>query len=168
MQEKLRRRYQIQKEVSRGGYFEGKIEAGDLSRLSEFLLPDAAKISVEFNFNQSEYDLPVVEGRLEACLKVECQRCLKTMEIPLEIDFKLLVNAGDDLVARSSLDSVYCEDGKIDIFEVVEDELILGLPLVTMHDDLTCNKFWPTQEEDSGQAAKQNPFSVLAKLKTIN
>ena len=76
--------------------------------------------------------------------------------------------AYDDLIAESLLDSIYCEDGKVDIFEVVEDELILGLPLVTMHDDMTCNEFWPDQDEDPEQAAKNNPFSVLAKLKTLN
>ncbi len=168
MQEKLRRRYQIQKEVSRGGYFQGKIEVSDLTRLSDFLLSDQAKIAIEFNFSQSDYDAPMLEGRLQTSLAVECQRCLKAMEMPLQMDFKLLVNASDDVVIESSLDTIYSEDGTLDIFEVVEDELILGLPLVTMHDDEACNEFWPTQEEDPEAAAKENPFSVLAKLKTIN
>jgi uncharacterized protein len=168
MQEKLRRRYQIQKEVTRGGDFQGKIEISDLTRLAEFLLSDSAEIAVEFNFCQSDYDIPIVEGRVKTRLTVECQRCLKAMEIPLDMEFKLLVNASDDLIAESHLDSIYCEDGKLDIFEVVEDELILGLPLVTMHDDMTCNKFWPTQAESSELVAEENPFSVLAKLKTIN
>lgn len=168
MQDKLRRRYQIQKEVSRGGNFQGEIKLGDLTRLPESLLLDSAEIAVEFNFSQSEYGVPAIEGRVKTRLTVECQRCLKAMEVPLDMELKLLVNASEELIAESNLDSVYCDDGKVDIFEVVEDELILGLPLVTMHDDTTCNKFWPAQEEDSGAAAKENPFSVLAKLKTIN
>ena len=168
MQEKLRRRYQIQKEVTRGGEFQGKIEISDLARLSEFLLSDSTEIAVEFNFYQSEYDIPAVEGRIKTRLTVECQRCLKAMEIPLDMEFKLLINASDDLIADTHLDSVDCEEGKLDIFEVVEDELILELPLVTMHDDMTCNKFWPAQEESSELVTEENPFSVLAKLKTIN
>ena len=168
MQEKLRRRYQIQKEVSRGGYFQGKIEVGDLARLPEFLLSDQAEIAVGFNVSKSDYDSPMLEGRLETSLTVECQRCLEAMEIPLQIDFKLLVDADDDMVAESSLDTVYSEDGTIDIFEVVEDEIIIGLPLVIMHEDVACNEFWQTREEGPGQAAKENPFSVLAKLKTTS
>ena len=166
MQEKLRRRYQIQKEVSRGGYYQGKIDLGDLVRLSEFLLSDQAKIMVEFGFNQSDYDTPIVQGRLKANLAVECQRCLGAMEIPLQFDFNLLVDADDDIVAESSLDTVYSEDGTIDLFEVVEDEIILGLPLVTMHENVACNEFWQAQEQGAEQATKENPFSVLAKLKT--
>jgi len=166
MQEKLRRRYQIQKEVSRGGYYQGKIDLGDLVRLSEFLLSDQAKIAVEFGFSQSDYDTPIVQGRLKANLAVECQRCLEAMEILLQFDFNLLVDADDDIVAESSLDTVYSEDGTIDLFEVVEDEIILGLPLVTMHENVACNEFWQTQEQGAEKAIKENPFSVLAKLKT--
>lgn len=168
MQDKLRRRYQIQKEVSRGGFFEGFIDVGELSRLAVFLLSDQAKIAVEFSIRQSDYDAPILEGRLEAELTLECQRCLEAMELPLRIDFKLLINADDDVVAESSLETVYSEDGTIDIFEVVEDEIVLGLPLVIMHDDIACNKFWQTQEQGSERATKENPFSVLAKLKNIN
>ena len=168
MQRKLQRRYQIHKEVSRSGFYQGKIEVSELDRLSELLLSDQAIIAIEFNFIQSDYDAPMVEGRLQANLTVECQRCLKAVEIPLQIDFKLLVNAPDDIVAESSLDTVYSEDGILDIFEVVEDEIILGLPLVTTHDDVSCNKFWQTQDTDTEQVTKENPFSVLAKLKTTN
>jgi uncharacterized protein len=166
MQEKLRRSYQIQKEVSRGGYYQGRIEVSDLARLSEFLLSDQAIIEVEFSISQSDYGTPIVQGRLETNLAVECQRCLEAMEIPLQIDFKLLVDADDDMIAVSSLDTVYSEEGTISIFEVVEDEIILGLPLVIMHEDVACNEFWQTQEQDPEQATKENPFSVLAKLKT--
>jgi len=168
MQEKLRRRYQIQKEVSRGGYYQGNIEIDDLARLSDFLLSEKAKITVEFSFNQSDYGTPIILGRLETSLTVECQRCLEKMEIPLHIDFKLLVDADDDMITESSLDTVFSEDGTVDIYEVVEDEIILGLPLVIMHEDVTCNEFWQAQEQDPEPAIKENPFSVLAKLKTSN
>ena len=166
MQEKLRRRYQIQKEVSRSGYFQGIIDICDLLRLSEFVLSGNSKVVVEFKFSQSDYDVPMFEGQLETSLNVECQRCLRPMEISKQIDFKLLVNAGDDIVSDSSIDTVYSEDGELDIFEVFEDELILGLPLVIMHDDVACNEFWQTQEKGPEPATKENPFSVLAKLKT--
>jgi len=168
MREKLRRHYQIQREVSRGGKFQGKIELADLSRLSEFLLSDQSDILVEFSFRQSDYDVPMVEGRLQARLTVECQRCLKAMEIPLQIELKLLVSPTDCEVVESSLDTIFSENGSVDIFEMVEDELILGLPLVTLHEDVACNEFWQTQGGNPEQATKENPFSVLAKLKTTH
>ncbi|MCZ6487152.1 MAG: YceD family protein [Gammaproteobacteria bacterium] len=164
MQDKLRRRYQIHKEVSRGCSYGGKIRVRDLTRLAEFLYSDDATIEVEFEFIRSEYDAPMVKGRLDTSLLVECQRCLKVMEKPLAIDFSLLVDAVDELVTESSLDTIYSQDGYVDIFEVAEDELILGLPLVNMHDDVACNKYWSAQEQEP-EATLENPFSVLDKLK---
>ena len=168
MQEKLRRHYQIQKEVSRGGKFQGKIGLGNLGRLMGFLLSDRSDIDVEFSFSQSDYDLPMVEGQLKARLTIECQRCLEAMELPLKIDFQLLVSPPGSKFTESSLDTVTSENGSVDIFAVVEDELILGLPLVTMHEDIACNEFWQAQEEDSEPTTKENPFSVLAQLKTTH
>ena len=165
MQDKLRQRYQVQKEVSRGGGYEGTFRVGELTRLAEFLHSDNATVAIEFEFVKSEYQAPLVRGKLETTLSIECQRCLQAMEKNLLLEFNLLVDADDELVAESSMDTIYSEDGYIDIFEVAEDELILALPLVNMHDDLACNEYWPVEEQQS-QQVRENPFSVLKKLKT--
>jgi uncharacterized protein len=165
MQDKLRQRYQVQKEVSRGGGYEGAIRVGKLARLVEFLHSDNATIAIEFEFVKSEYHAPIVRGKLDTSLSIECQRCLQAMEKQLLIEFNLLIDADDEMVAESSMDTIYSEDGYIDIFEVAEDELILALPLVNTHDDLACNEYWPVEQQQS-QQLKENPFSVLKKLKT--
>ncbi|MEE8379833.1 MAG: YceD family protein, partial [Gammaproteobacteria bacterium] len=136
-----------------------------LARLAEFLHSDNATVVIEFEFVKSEYDAPIVRGKLDISLSIECQRCLQVMEKHLLIDFNLLVDADDEMVAESSMDTIFSEDGYIDIFEVAEDELILALPLVNMHDDLACNEYWPVEQQQS-QQLRENPFSVLKKLKT--
>ncbi len=166
MQHKLQRRYQIQKEVSRCSYFQGVIESRTLGRLVGKLKNDQDKIIVEFEFDDSDYGHPILKGRVETSLSVECQRCLKSMELPMKINFNLLIDAPDELAQGSGLETIYSKDGTIDIFEVVEDELILGLPLVTTHEDTSCNEFWCAQDELPDVAVKDNPFSVLNKLKT--
>ena len=165
MQDKLRQRYQVHKEVSRGGGYGGVIRVRELARLAEFLHSDKATIAIEFEFVKSEYDAPIVRGKLDTTLLIECQRCLQAMEKQLLIEFNLLIDADDEVVAESSMDTIYSEDGYIDIFEVAEDELILALPLVNMHDNLACNEYWPVEKQQS-QQLRENPFSVLEKLKT--
>jgi uncharacterized protein len=165
MQDKLRQRYQVQKEVSRGGGYEGTIWVEKLARLVEFLHSDNATIAIEFEFTKNEYHASMVRGKLDTSLSIECQRCLQPMEKQLLIEFNLLIDAEDEMVAESSLDTIYSEDGYIDIFEVAEDELILALPLVNTHDDLACNEYWPVEQQQS-QQLRENPFSVLEKLKT--
>ena len=173
MQDKLRKRYQVHREVAQSGRFEGEIELSDLKRLGEMLYPGSdelreRKIALSFEFARSEFDVPMLAGHLQADLVLECQRCLQSLEMPLELDFKLLIDANDDIVQHSSEDTLYSEDGYIDIVEVVEDELILAIPLVAMHEDRACNGNWQVSEPAPEIAKTENPFSVLQQLKTTD
>ncbi|MFT5664647.1 MAG: hypothetical protein ACI9JR_002047 [Gammaproteobacteria bacterium] len=166
MQTKLHRLYQIQKESSQRCNHEGVIALEELSRLTAMLKSNLAEISVKFVFSDSEYDQPVVKGHVEAELAIECQRCLKPVVQPVDLDFELLINAPDHVVQASGIDTLYSEDGTIDIFEVVEDELILGLPLVALHESGSCNEYWQVSDNVQEKAERENPFLVLEKLKT--
>lgn len=167
MRDKLRQRYQIHKEVSRSSYFQSQLNVADLPRLCELLATDQGEIAINFEFQKSEYDsIALLTGQIEAQLQVECQRCLEPMDTSLQFDFKLLVDANDEIVRESRLDTVYSEDGFINIFEVIEDEVILSLPLVPMHQHETCNEYWLAADENLEPAIKENPFSVLKSLKT--
>jgi len=171
MRDKLRRRYQFQKEVSRNGYFEGDIALSELTRLGELLYPGETGhedriIAVKFEFVRNEFEIPMIEGQLQTSLELECQRCLQGLEISMELDFRLMIDADDELLRDSSLDSLYSDDGYIDVFEVVEDELILAVPLVALHEDNACNAHWPASESEA--TAKDNPFAVLQQLKTTD
>jgi uncharacterized protein len=173
MQDKLRRRYQVQKEVTRNGYFEGEIALSKLERLGELLHPgdgghDDRKISVTFEFVRDEYDIPMIKGQLRTSLELECQRCLQSLDMPLELEFELMIDASDELLRDSSLDTIYSDDGFIDVFEVIEDELILAAPLVALHEDSSCNEHWQASASEPEAAAKENPFAVLQQLKTTD
>ena len=168
MQGKLKQRYQVHKEISRRGYFEGQILVGELPRLCELLASDQGEIAVKFEFLNSDYAKPMVSGKIQAGLQVECQRCLGSMLNELDLDFELLIDAADDIVRESRLDTLYSEEGYIDIFELVEDEIILALPLVAMHENDTCNEHWQAAEKTQQPAVRENPFSVLKNLKTTH
>jgi uncharacterized protein len=168
MQGKLPRRYQVQKEVARNGCFEGEIPLSALSRLTEFLHSDNARqqmpVALRFEFKRNELDVPVLVGNLETCLELECQRCLDSMALPVSIDFQLMIDAGEELARESSLDMIDSDEGYIDIFEIIEDELILSIPLFASHDDKACNEHWKVSEPEA--SISENPFAVLQQLKT--
>lgn len=171
MRDKLRRRYQVSREVTRNAYFEGEIALQELTRLGEMLYRqrhDGDGVSVRFEFVRDEFGIAMLVGQLQANLELECQRCLKSLEIPVRQDIELMIDAGDELVRHSNQDSIDSDDGYIDIFEVVEDELILTLPLVALHEDTACNEHWPVAEADNGDRDGNNPFAVLAQLKTTD
>lgn len=173
MRDKLRRRYQVQKELARKGYYEGAVALSELSRLGELLNPvDVARaerwIALKFEFLRNEYDVPMIVGQLRASLELQCQRCLQALDMPMELEFRLMIDASDELVRDSSLDTLYSDDGFIDLYEVVEDELILAIPLVALHEDAACNEYWPASATEPEPAAEENPFAVLRQLKTTD
>ena len=173
MRDKLRKRYHVHREVAQQGCFEGEIALSEMERLGELLHPEGdagetGKVAVRFEFSRNEFDIPTVTGRLQTRLDLECQRCLRPLALPLELDFRLMIDASDEMVRHSSVDTLYSDDGYIDIAEVVEDELILAVPLVAMHDDTACNDSWPASEAILEPAAKENPFAVLEQLKTTD
>ena len=169
----MRKSYQVQKEVAQKGCFEGEIALSELKRLGELLQLDDASvgvrsIAVAFEFSRSGFDVPMLTGQLQTSLELECQRCLKPLEFTMELDFRLLIDASDEILSQSSEDTLYSDDGYIDIAEVVEDELILAIPLVAMHEDTACNENWRDSELPAETPMKQNPFAVLQQLKTTD
>lgn len=173
MRDKLRKSYQFQKEVNRNGCFEGEISLAQTKRLNELLHGSESdwkgrKIALSFEFSRNEYGIPMVTGKLETILELECQRCLKSLELPLKLDFKLMIDASEEIVGNSDMETIYSNDGYIDIIELVEDELLLAIPLVATHDDTACNEDWPANPSGSEVTARENPFAVLQELKTTD
>jgi uncharacterized protein len=105
---------------------------------------------------------------------LECQRCLSPVEWPVEsINRIMVVNSESDLDARGA----YEEDPddmierivgsqRIATLELIEDELILGLPYVPKHDVCPSKPASASDETESGAGAgRPSPFAALGRLK---
>lgn len=109
--------------------------------------------------------------RASAKLPLVCQRCLEPVVISLEAEraFRFVANeevaaAEDDLCDED----VLALEPRMDLLALVEDELLMSLPLVPMHEE--CPVHVPTTAVDEAfaeaDAVKKNPFSALDALKT--
>jgi uncharacterized protein len=101
----------------------------------------------------------------DAAVGLECQRCLQRMVVPLSIDRCVFFVPGED--AAASLDAESDEDvlalePAVDLKELVEDELLLALPLVPRHE--VCPEPLPFDPGPETPAA-EHPFAALAALK---
>jgi uncharacterized protein len=70
-------------------------------------------------------------------LRLACQRCLQPMTVALEIRPKLRFVHGEEQAERldeEGEDDVLALDKALDLHDLIEDELILALPLVPRHD----------------------------------
>lgn len=117
---------------------------------------------------------PSVWLHLEATTVVPltCQRCLGPVHTPLAVD-RWYRFVADEATAAAEDDE--CEEDLLpleprpNLHDVLEDELLMELPLVPMHENcpqpvkLQSEDF--SAESDEAPAARKNPFADLARLK---
>lgn len=103
----------------------------------------------------------------QASLHLECQRCLQPTEIPLAIDRWFHFVPGEDAAAQLDADSedeVLALTRALDLRELVEDELLLALPLVPRHAVCPAPLLVPNEAPEP-MPDRVNPFAALAALK---
>jgi uncharacterized protein len=61
------------------------------------------------------------------------------------------------------LDPILIEEGQLLLRQAIEDELVLLLPIMPMHD--SCDSGWTPDPEPGDVSEKESPFAVLASLK---
>lgn len=100
-----------------------------------------------------------------------CQRCLAVMDVPIafERDFRFVANeALAEVEDEESDEDVLVISKNFDVVELVEDELIMAMPVAPMH--TVCPRPVKLQAADADFEApeqeKPNPFAVLQKLKS--
>jgi uncharacterized protein len=107
---------------------------------------------------------------LEASTQVwrECQRCLQPVASPLALRRSLRFVRGEDEAARLDAeceDDVLALERSFDLQALIEDELLLALPLVPRHEQCPQPLAVPPQSEDDEVPPRENPFAALARLR---
>ncbi len=102
----------------------------------------------------------------ETRVTLECQRCLRPVDVELKVNRSFLFVSGEDAAARLDTDSeddVLALTRALDLRELIEDELLLALPIVPRHEVCPTPLRAPVGDEVADN--KPNPFAVLMALK---
>lgn len=162
-----------------GAALQGEWPAAELPRLAEGAAPEApaaawptVRWAVRGEQRQPRGGEAETWMHLEAAATVSltCQRCLRPVQESVEFArwFRFVrdENEAAELDADSE-DEVLALTRSLDLRELIEDELLLDLPLVPRHE--TCPEVLPNsagvEEAAAEEAQKPNPFAVLAALK---
>lgn len=164
--------------VAEGAALEGHWAGEQLPRLSASTTPPQDIPPAEVAWRAQGRRVPVTGGEPELWLHVvaqvpvwlTCQRCLRPFELPIEIDRQLRFvrdEAEAEALDAELDDDVLALPRALDLRELIEDELLLALPLVPRHD--TCPaplNFSAGEAVDSAVQERANPFAALQALKT--
>lgn len=149
---------------------DGLVKLVDMHRLNTSLMNTCENdtVTVSLQFGMDEQRLPYIKGHLKVVLGLQCQRCLERFNYEIMSDFALgIVKSLDEEKALpEQYEPAMVQDGQLALRELIEDELILNLPIIPRHEPEVCSVKLPhidsgwKQEDD-----KENPFKVLQSLK---
>jgi uncharacterized protein len=103
----------------------------------------------------------------DALLSMQCQRCLQPVGVPLRVDRRIFFVDGEDAAAAldvESEDDVLALAPAVDLQALIEDELLLALPLIPRH-DVCPEPLVQAKDVDADASDREHPFAALAVLK---
>jgi uncharacterized protein len=153
--------------------YQGEAAVADLSRLGELLSDTAGTVTYRLEFLRDDNGQAVLRGSVRATLRMVCQRCLEPMEVPVAGSWSQAAVSGLDEANRLSeeYDPLLVEGRLVRPLELIEEELLLLLPQIAVHEAGRCSApanggSGPNGLRNSGEGRTQDsPFAELAKLK---
>jgi uncharacterized protein len=154
-----------------GASLERQWPLADLTRLGELLLSNDGSAVARFAFQQVE-GMPAVEAAVRATVQLRCQRCLRPYGCRLESTAMLVFTTSDAEAGRvpEGWEAITVDAHRVALAELVEDELLLSLPIVPMHSDAAACEpavALAVDGDDAGPGpddAPQRPFAQLKEL----
>lgn len=151
--------------------YQGNIALADLPRLHEVVASDEATIYVNVAFERGEQQQALMSIMLDATVCLICQRCLDAMTFSTSITchYMFMADERGEVLLPEGYDAL--ELGAKDPFDLkvlIEDELLLALPIIPIHELNECQQLVKLDEPEpieTDEAKRSNPFSILAQLK---
>ena len=145
-----------------GRVLEGTLAISKLDRLHDLLVGQDGEVAYRLRGFKGDSGEPMLHLEVSGLLPLACQRCLEAVPFDLEVDSLLeLVPAGAELSQDELEDDTrdfLPVAGELDVAELVEDEILLALPVAPRHE-----KCGLPGAADAGE--RINPFAALAGLK---
>lgn len=115
---------------------------------------------------------PQIRLHLDASvtLPLVCQRCLTPVDVPLEIHRPFRFAADEETAAAEddeSEEDVLALSRSFDLLELVEDELLMEVPVAPRHEvcPVPVKMSVEDAEFEAAEAERENPFAVLGRLR---
>ncbi|CAD7845195.1 MAG: hypothetical protein [Olavius algarvensis Gamma 1 endosymbiont] len=152
--------------VDNRSVFVGRLPLSDLSRLRGSLLDAAGDVRFRLAFSRDEARRAVLCCEVAATLRLCCQRCLGALDHEVNSSTLLALVSGIDEERRlpECYDPLPVGDEPIRPGDLIEDELLLGLPQIPMHERVVCARQIPDVNLARARSGGANPFAVLAEL----
>jgi uncharacterized protein len=150
------------------GSLSGEAPAAAFERLARECVNDEGRIRWALNGSVDDDGVCWIEVDLSGSMMLQCQRCLDGVEFRVDCFSRLrLVPAGEPWGDEDLEDDSYEAlelDGLLDTRTLVEDEVLLSLPIIPLHERCGIPAV-ADGDAASPDADVKSPFAALGKLK---
>ncbi len=169
----------IDKWADQGYHWQGNLQVANFKRLAEVVSQSAESVApLSFSISRTG-GVYWFEFTVTAEVESQCQRCLQPMTLTLDKQVKLAIleneeqasqlTEDDDWILIEDVAEIVGREIRLPIASVIEDELLLEIPLSPKHkindEDCVPVDFIEDDEEEEAEDEKENPFAILAGLK---
>jgi uncharacterized protein len=168
----LPRQLDPRKFAQQGIEISGSVAVDDLSRLGEILPSKEGVVHATLAFGIGEQRILHVVGHISANIENVCQRCLDPVPVSVECELSLAILWKEEDAERlpKAFEPWIVPEGRTDIYQIIEDELLLSLPIVVYHEEeCVPHRYFSSGEEEVSKVAalapSTNPFQALQQLK---
>lgn len=140
-----------------------------VARVAESVVSVESNVEAALSFAIDNQRLAVIIGHADE-VTLRCQRCNQPFahQVHTTFSFSPVVSDEQAEALPEAYEAVYVDEfGEVDLLAMIEDEIILSLPIAPVHDPEHCEVSATEQVFGKlpAEAEKLNPFSVLAGLK---
>ncbi len=145
-----------------GRVLEGTLAVSSLERLHDLLAEVSGEIVFRLQGCKGKRGEPMLHLQATGVLPLSCQRCLEAIRFDLDIDSRLELVPEDSELSQDELEDDTRDflpvAGALEVAELVEDEVLLALPVAPRHE--RCGLPGAV-----GVSERIAPFAALAGLK---
>lgn len=120
---------------SRQGVLGGELTIRELRRLAGMLHATGGSVRASLHFGQRSAGWVAVRLEYETVVELTCQRCLEPLSerIADTVDLALIASDALESYVPEGCEPVVLENERLNPAQLIEDELIVSLPLVPKH-----------------------------------
>lgn len=147
---------------------DGELPLARLGRLAPLLARTEGVVRAHLEFAR-DLKREVVRGRVESELVLTCQRCFGEVRVLVvaELDLIRVADEDDAEALADGRDPLVAPNREVEMSVLLEDELLLAMPIVALHGaGARCTPVQPDTEDAAAQVEEEHPFAALAALKS--
>jgi uncharacterized protein len=141
----------------------GTLVLEGLSKLSDKVLSEKAHAKLKLTFGLDEVGCCQIRATGSLKVKLKCQRCMQSLDDVLYLDSLLSPVVGDDEAKQlpPNFEPLMAPEDEVDLHEWIQEEVLLCLPIVPVHDAPCNEKFLNLNKQEEKAEKKLFPFAAL-------